>query len=328
MFGASRLALFAANPVATGASGGYSYFAGGYDGDDPIDANQRTAIIRRYAIATDAVTTISATLQQKLDGVCAAGNGTQGMFAGGGQIDSTGAASTYNSKLDFATEAASVMTVLPAANRYGQGSSSTTTGYHFCGTTSQTSTYSNTTYRYSYSGNSWTTGTSWEYATATGAQTCHANGTKAILLGGISTSSVITNAIRGYTFSSDAVAAESYSLNRGLFIHRGTGNQSKTVILGGLYTTAGAYNEVVEIFQFSSGARTTATNLTVLCGTQDAAGDDYFGIFGGGGHRSGGTSYSEIQRKYTYSSDTYAQSTATYTTRIYSPGACHSIQVS
>jgi len=315
MFGASRLALFAANPVA--AVAGVVYSAGGYDnsGLDTVSGNnQRTAKIYKYALSNDAVSLLGSTLSNYIDGGQAFGNQTVGIVAGGGTGDSNGSPVTAVNIITFSTEAKTSGTALTQATRNGKAGSSSTKGYIFI-PLSSSSTLTNSRQDYTYSSGSSTYNTNnVGFGTVRRDPGVHNNSTKAVVAGGwISSGTTPQSSIREFTFASETWADASYSLYGAVGQPSVAGNQTKYVMLGGFSSAgAGTLNTRVESYAFSDGTRVAATSMN---GHRlgDAAGDDTAGIFAGAFSFGSGITATKANKKYTYSSDTWVETTAIYT---------------
>lgn len=326
MFGASRLALFAANPVSVGVTGGYALFAGGYD-EGTIEFGARTDDIKKYNLSTDAVSTISAVLPSQLDQVCGFANGTKGILSGG----STGSSTNQTSIITLSDETLTggqALTVNTLSTRQGRGTSSSTTGYMLGGITTAPV---NDVKKYTYSSDTWgytTNGLGYTSAVTTCA--VHCNSTKAINAGGyIESTTTPQSTVKEFDFSTESTSTASYSLNTAIAQACCTGNQDKWISFSGFVTTSVTLTTIVESYTFASGARTSATALTYGFRTGDAAGDDSRGIIAGGYSTGGGTYSTTTNWIYTYSSDTYANATNyLYTGVLDLPGALHSLQVS
>lgn len=318
MFGASRLALFAANPVA--AAAGVVYSAGGYDNsnlDTVSGNNQRTNKIYKYALSNDAVSLMGITLSNYVDAGQAFGNQTLGIIAGGGTGDSSGNPVTAVNIITFSTEAKTSGTALSQATRQGKCGSTSTKGYVFC-PLSSASTLTNSRYDYTYSSGSSTYNTNnVGFGTVRRDVYVHNNTTKAVVGGGwISSGTTPQTSIREFTFASETWADASYSLYGAIGQPQCAGNQDKYAVLGG-FANAGAstLNTRVETYAFSDGTRVAATSMN---GHRlgDAAGDDTYGIFSGAFTFGSGITATKANKKYTYSSDTWIETTAIYTVAI------------
>jgi hypothetical protein len=324
MFGAVRQGLYAANPIATSVTGGYALFAGGYD-EGTIDSGNRTNIIRKYNLPTDAVSTITATLNAQLDQVCGFANGTKGVLAGGSTGDAVSGVQIITLS-DESSTGGQALTVNTLSTRQGRGSSISTAGYMFGGWTTAPV---NDIKRYTYSTDTWAyTTNGLGYATALMSIGVHNNATVAKLSGGyIDSTGAPQDIIKSFDFSTESTSTESYSLPAVRAQHCVTGNQTKWMSFAGGGPSF-ALNTVAETFLFSDGTRTTASALSNGFRMGDAAGDDDRAIIGGG-YVYGGTYSTTTNKIYTYSTDTHATASVyLYTDIIDIPGAFHSLQTS
>lgn len=327
MFGAMRLGIYAANPIGpTGVTGGYALFGGGYD-NTTIDAGTRTAVIRKYNLPTDAVSTITATLSAQLDQVGGFANGTTGIFAGGSNGNST----SYTRRIALADESATTGQALNTntlATRYCRCGSSATAGFMYGGwTTAQV----NDVKKYTYSSDVWGYATNTlGYATALASIGVHSDSTRSMLSGGfIIATTAPQNIIKSYTFSDESATTVGYTLAETRAQHCVTGNQTHWVSLSGFNNSSAALTLSVESYAFSDGTQTSASALSYGFRLGDAAGDDSRGIFSGGINTGGGTYSTTANKIYTYSSNTHASAGAyLYTAGIDIPGALHSLQTS
>ena len=321
MFGASRLSLWNGQAPAAGAAAVFS--AGGYDNssiDTASGQNQRTQKIYRYLLGGDTVSLLSIALTSYVDAAQSFANQTLGVITGGGTGDANGAPVTTVNIITFATEAKTSGTALGNATRQGRGASTTTKGYVFC---PLITAFALTNHRqdYTYSTGATTYNTNVVgFGTARRDVAAANNSTKAVVTGGfISAGTTPQSDIREFTFSGETMAAASYSLFATTAQHSMAGNQTKYASMGG-FVNAGAttLSTRVESYVYSSGSRTAATAMN---GHRfgDAAGDDTAGIFTGASALGSGISYNQTTKKYTYSSDTYAVTTAIYTTEIDGP---------
>ena len=313
MFGASRLALFAANPAAdTGVSGGYSYFMGGY-------ADSRIATVYKYTIGTDAVTTATA-LSAARDQASGFANGTTGHVCGG----STGSSITTHEIYTLSTESKAGGTALSSARRDTHaGSSTSTLGYIFGG---YNASALNTIAKYQYSDDTWPTfSTSLGWTTVWTSTASHNNSTTAVILGGYSGSTPNTE-YKLFTFSTETPGSNS-SLPAAQGQVSMTGNQSKAIALSGFGPgTFVTMTNAVRYYDFAAGTWTSATNLGYTIRFGEGAGDDFKGIFAGGS--AGSFTLSTAHTKYQYSDDTMTTATQIYSTAADSPAAFHSLQAS
>lgn len=326
MFGASRLGLFAANPIATSVTGGYALFAGGYD-EGSIDSGNRTNIIRKYNLPTDAVSTITATLNAQMDQVCAFANGTKGVLAGGSDAGNSASGVQIITLSDESSTGGQALTTNTLATRQGRGGSTATAGYMFGGWTSAPV---NDIKRYTYSTDVWGyTTNGLAYTGDMQSIGVHGNGTVAKLSGGyVSATGSPIDTIKSFEFSTESTSTESYTLPAVRAQHSVTGNQTKWMSFAGGGPSF-VLNTVAETFLFSDGTRTTASALTYGFRMGDAAGDDNRAIIGGAYTISGGTYTTASNKIYTYSTDTWADASVyLYTTIIDIPGAFHSLQTS
>ena len=326
MFGASRLGLFAANPIAGGVTGGYALFAGGYD-NGTLDAGTRTAAIRKYDLSTDAVSTSSLTLNAAYDQVCAFANGTTGVLAGGSDGNSQGSVRLVNLSAESISNG-QALTVNTLATRLGRGASSSTVGYLYGGWTTAPV---NDIKKYTYSTNVWAyTTNGLGYTNALLTIGVHNNSTVAVLTGGYVNSTLApSNIVKEFDFSTESTATASYTLSETRAQQSVTGNQTKYVSIGGFNTSGLALTTVVDTYLFSAGTRTAQTSLTHGFRMGDAAGDDQRGIYAGSETTGGGTYSTTTNWIYTYSTDTRANaSNYLYTNTIDIPGALHSLQTS
>ena len=328
MFGAMRQGIYAANPISVGVTGGYALFGGGYD-NSSIDSGVRTNIIRKYNLATDAVSTIAATLAYQMDQVGGFANGTTGVFAGG----SIGSAMPDVKLINLADESASggqALNVNTLSTRQGRCATTATKGYIFGGTTTAPI---QDVKNYTYASNTWSYNATNSLYYADGplvSSGVHNNSTIAVISGGYANATTVPNSIiKRWTFSTDTPTTESYSLSSARAQHAVTGNQTKWVSFSGFVTSSVTLITTVESYGFSSGTLTTATSLTYGFRMGDAAGDDTRGIVSGGNQTGGGTYSTTANKIYTYSTDTYATAGAyLYTVAVDIPGAFHSLQVS
>lgn len=313
MFGASRLALFAANPAApSGVSGGYSYFMGGY-------AASRISTVYKYTLTGDSVSTATA-LSSARDQVSGFANGTVGHACGG----STGSTVTTHEKYTLSTESKTAGTALSSGRRDTHaGSSTSTLGYIFGG---YNTSALNTIAKYQYSDDTWPTfSTSLGWSTVWTSTAAHNNSTTAVILGGYSGSTPNTE-YKLFTYSTETPGS-----NTSLPAAHGqvsmTGNQSKAIALSGFGPgTFVTMTNAVKYYDFAAGTWTSATNLGYTIRFGEGAGDDSKGIFAGGS--AGSFTLSTAHTKYQYSDDTMTTATQIYTTATDSPGAFHSLQVS
>jgi hypothetical protein len=314
MFGSGRLSLWNGQAAAAGAAAVFS--AGGYDNsnlDTVSGNNQRTQKIYRYLLGGDTVSLLSILLTNYVDTPQSFANQTVGVITGGGTGDSSGTPVTSVNIITFATEAKTSGTALGTATKTGSGGSSTTKGYVFS-TMSSDTTATNNRQDYTYSSGANTLNTNvMGFASARRNVAAANNSTKAVITGGWVVAGVTPQSdIREFTFSGETMAAASYSLFATTGQQSMAGNQTKYAGMGG-FVNAGAttLSTRVESYVYSSGSRTAATAMN---GHRhgDAAGDDTAGIFTGAATFGSGITANQTTKKYTYSSDTYAVTTAVY----------------
>jgi hypothetical protein len=220
--------------------------------------------------------------------------------------------------------------------RFGRGASTSASGYILAGI--EGSAAVNSVRIRSYSAGTWSNGTSLGYGTVRYGHGVHNNTTLAYLAGGLNyaNSTGFTDS-KTYTFSGDTVAAGSITLAVARGMLAAHGNQTFMYSMGGFIPSPSSGSLVVEKYSFSTGATTTLTAIGTgsIIRSGDASGDDNIGIFAGGYYTntnthptSPGTVYQQANRKFTYSSDTYAA----ITNYLYGwhndvPGSFHSIQI-
>jgi hypothetical protein len=327
MFGAARLALFAANPVAAGlVTGGTTYFTGGFGS---------LTTTRKYNMTTGASSAGTALPSGAMLGQ-SWGSGVNGWQVGGYLDPNT---LTVVRRMSFSGETWTTLTSLGASQRNGRGSSSSTKGYSFGGYRPTTNLSVNN--QWTYSTDAFSAGTAMGWATTpTSYAANHGTTVDHLFLGGLADAAGGTTKrlMSRYVFSTDT---ETYSATGGAFGHTltgATGNNTDMVVLGGYRSSADPTSYTVR--------GTTITRYVVSSGTvvvdsgtigtafshSDAAGNDEVGIYAGCNSNEDRT-----QRENAY---TYATNTATLLSAYLanaqvmtfnnaeSPQAFHSAQIS
>lgn len=309
-------------------SGGYSYFIGGLQG-----GSTWLSTTKKYTISSDSVGSGTAITSGGFSGGAgqSAGfaNGTKGLFTGG---IAANAADAFSSSLvkkvalfTLSTEAAAAGTSFGFGHRYRFGSSNSVNGFIWGGYhTDNAGVASNTSNKYTWSSDTWATGTVVGFASPyRQSLTCHGNGEIQYVCCGFNEQTPATFAsTRKYTYSNDTFA-DSVTLGGNQGNGAGTGNQSVMVIMGGRSTTPlnSNYSTAVRMINMISDTYSDLTALGTATKDNEAAGDDFVGIFVGHTTTAG-------VRKMTYATATHAAGTAVYTTNTEAPGAFHSIQKS
>lgn len=329
MFGAARLALFAANPVATGGvTGGISYFFGGYDGS-------YSTLNRKYNLTSGAAGAATNAVPSGTMLAGSWGNGTDGWCTGGFNSSDM----TAVRRMSFSSESWTTLTALGAAQRNHRGTSSSTKGYSWGGYRATVNLSTNSQWTYSTDAYAAGTALSWS-TTPTSFAALHGNGTTALFVGGAADGAGGTTARHYliYTFSSDA---QNYSASGAAYGHTlagATGNQTDMVVISGNNGTGNppantwTVNTKIIRYTISTAALVSDTNTVGTANSHfDSAGDDNVAISAGLTGTSGRTSK---ENAYTYSTgvstllSAYLANNQVYAADTESNTACHSLQVS
>ena len=312
-------------------TGGTAYFCGGMD----TFPTYRSAT-RKYAISTDAVTAGPSIITGgsgyttgKMLG-CSFANGTTGLLSQGQTptgTDNVAAQLTGRSiKITISTDATAAATALAVGWRMNLGTTDGIRGIRMGGyySTNSGAANLNVLQKYLWSSDAWTTVT----PTLANVMTdvgIHANAEMAYRAAGHNEQSAAANITytNKWIWSSDTLRSISGVLDEQMGYACCTGNQEKTVIMGGLNSAGSALDRVKSIVMLTD-SRTNRTSLGVnAVGVADAAGADDYGIFSFDRATSGST------RKYNYSADTYITSTNLIASlNIQGVMAFHSAQIS
>ena len=327
MFGSSRLALYAANPVSGGSlvTGGTTYFTGGFGS---------ISTVRKYNMVTG-----GSTAGTSMPSGAALGQ-SWGSSVNGWQVGGyNGGDILVVRRMAFSTDTWTSLTNLSVAQRNGRGTSSSTKGYSWGGYRDVVNLATNG--QWTYSTDAYSAGTALGWGTTPSSfAACHGTGTNAIFLGGG------TDAAGGtpkrhqslYTFSTDT---ETYSATGGAYGHilaGATGNNTDMVVCGGYrsnadptsYTTRGT---TITRYVVSSGSVVVDTGtIGTAYSHGDAAGNDEVGIYAGS---NGGEDRTQRENAYTYATDTdtllsayLANAQVATFNNMESPQAFHSGQIS
>jgi hypothetical protein len=329
MFGAARLALFAANPVATGAvTGGISYFFGGYRGGYSTTNRKYNLTTGAVGDATNAVpsgTMLAGSWGSGVNGWCTGG------FNGGDMVAVR--------RMAFSSESWTTLTSLGAAQRNHRGTSSSTKGYSWGGYRASVNLSTNS--QWTYSTDAYAAGTALGWGTSpTSFGALHGNGTTALHMGsgvdGAGGTSLKHYLI--YTFSSDAQSYSSSGAAYGHTLGGTTGNQTDMVVLSGYRSSAtppsfDAPSTGITRYTISSAALVSdGGTVGTAFNHFDGAGDDSVGIFAGCNADADRTAR---EQAYTYATSTatllsaYLANNQLYNANNWeNPTACHSLQVS
>lgn len=327
MFGAARLALYAANPVSGGAlvTGGFTYFVAGYTAQTGN---------RKYNMTTGASSAATAIPTGGMLGQ-SWGSGVNGWYVGG----FTGSDSTQVRRMAFSTDTWTSLTALSAAQRNGMGGSSSTKGYSWGGYRATVNLSSNN--QWTYSTDAFSAGTAMGWGTTPSSYgVAHGTGTQAIILGGGADGAGGTTRRWQsiYTFSSDT---ESFSISGaayGFSASGATGNNTDMVVIAGhrssadptILTTRGT---TITRFVVSSGSVVVDSgNVGTAFSNCDGAGNDEVGLYAGA---QGSEARSTRENAYTYATNTatllsayLANNQIMTVDAVESPRAFHSAQVS
>jgi hypothetical protein len=329
MFGVARLALFAANPVAPapgGASGGISYFFGGF-------TTGYSTNTRKYNLSTGASGSGQA-LPNAVMLASAFGNGTKGFVVGG----FNGSAQSYSKRFTFADDTAGSWTwadtsgssTLPNTQRSSRGASSATKGYSWGGYNTADRNYN---HQLTYSSEVWASGTVLPF-TGSPVQASHAsvhsNSTYGIWIGGIGDATNLNYKQRMiYTWSDDSTSYTADGADYTHWLSASTGNQTTMYVVSGV--RAGSTTTATTKYTISSGAVSAGGSVGTGFTHADAAGDDSVGICAG---NSGAPTIANAENAYTYATDTatllsaYLSNNQALAAETESLAACHSIQIS
>ena len=326
MFGAARLALFAANPVATGGvSGGISYFFGGFTGS-------ASTTVRKYDLVSGASTAGTALPSSFFVGG-AFGNGVEGWQVGGFS-GSPGSDQTHVRYNTFSSDTWTTLTVLGAAQRNQSCASSSTKGYSWAGYRATVNLTTNN--QWTYATDAFSAGSALPFTQPTSYCQTHNNSTIALWIGSA------TDAAGGtpnkqymiYTFSSDATTYSASGAAYNNQLAGMTGPQDHGVIISGLRTaTSGDGSLTTGITKYNlsdASLKSDSESVGTSNSHGDGAGSDEQGIFAGRTTAARSTTESV----YTYATNTrnllsaYLSNNQVFTVDTQSPAACHNAQIS
>jgi hypothetical protein len=330
MFGAARLALFAANPVEAGGlvTGGSTYFFGGWQGSPQNTVRKYNMTTGASAAGANALPSESYVGQSWGSGV----NGWQvGGFSGGGV--------TAVRRMSFSGETWTTLTSLAADQRNGRGTSSSTTGYSWGGFRSTVNLSVNN--QWTYSTDAFTAGTALSWGTTPSSWgACHGTGTSALFLGGTADAAGGTTKRHYliYTFSSDTQNYSATGASYGHTLAAATGNNTDLVVMGGYRSSADPTSYTVRGTTITRYVVSTAAlvndggTIASAFSHADAAGNDEVGIYAGS---NGNEDRTQRENAYIYATNTdtllsaYLANAQVYTSNNReSPMACHSGQIS
>ena len=319
MFGIGRLALYAANPVATATNTGFGYWQGGFQ-SSPLT---RLSSVKKYTFPTDGISTATA-LSGNRDQVCGLSDTVYGHAFGGAVGSGGGSATTIHERYTLSTESKTTGTALATAQRDVHSGVSTSTYGYILGR--YTTTYSNTIIKYQHSNDTYAsfTNTLWS-GTVWTSVSAHNNSTLAIAVGGYNGSTANTNYAR-FTFSTETAAtAQTLPAAQGQVSM--CGDQLRAFIFTGFTSPTSTMTTAVRNYTFATDTWASSTSLSYTIRWGDGAGNDVVGAIGGGTTGTGTSSMSTSHTKITYATDTFATAGQIYSVSTDSPGAFSSVQI-
>jgi len=323
-FGAARLGLFDANNI-----GGKAYFAGGY-------VTSTIATTKTYNLTNGAVGLGSNNLATARFTQSGFGNSVYGFSVAGftGSVRTTAVAffafstDTNNnwtwSQTGFGTT--------PAAVNECRGSSSPVKGYSWGGNTGAQGRFN---YQLTYSAGTWVNSTALNWSLATSYPSVHSNSTNAILINGNNGSTTLNQRLL-YTFATEANVFTNNAAYEATTQGAGTGDQTNMTVLGGMLVSGSTYTRAVVKYNIVTGSYVFIRTLSVANGfsNNDAAGNDYVGVWAGKWTSQAAGTIQEAEWAQTYATDastllgSYLAGANIYTLKTESMGSFSSTQIS